>query len=1776
MKQLLERLLLLCSCWLFAGISSSSAQCSVNAGADASICSGNTITLGATSAVASGAAPFSFIWSANSSTFSISENPTVSPVTTTTYSVVMTDSDGCIATDEVVITVNQTPVANGGPDLDPCLNSSAIALPSGGIWSGSSLVSASGVFTPSQVGTHNLTYTLTANGCSASDQVTILVRPKPVVNAGADQNVCPGSAVQLSASATSANGAVTIFTWSGGQVSNSLSQNPTATPAITTTYSVTAVDVEGCNGNDQVTVFLQPASANAGSDISVCNSPSPVTLTGASPANGVWSGTGVTSAGVFTSPGVGNYTLTYTVTNNFGCSASDTRVVTVTASQTVNSGSDYTFCVNAPAFTLQPVTAGGTWTGSSLVTPSGVFTPTSAGVYTLTYTVGSGACAGSDQSVITVNDRPSVDAGANASACSGNSITLNGTATGGTAPYTITWSPAATLSSSNSLATIATPASNTVYVLTVTDAQGCSSTDNVTVSVQSGPVVNAGPDITLCDLPIVAQLGNYSPAGGTWSGSGILPNGNFTPTSTGTFMVTYSVVGSNGCTSSDNRLITVVPAGVVDAGPDRMACVNDASFQLNPVTQGGIWGGSSLVSANGIFTPSSAGVFNLTYTVNGGICVVTDQVQVTVYNAPVVTVNAPSVCPGGMFLLNAAVSGGSGTYTSYAWTNAQGAVVSNTAQHSSSASTSASFNVQVQDASGCVANASASVSMLPVPSVDAGPNVSLCPSQGATTLVGASPAGGQWSGSGITQGGVFSPSTVGDFVVNYCVTNASGCQACDQRTVQVYSPQQVSAGVDRSVCLNDVAIQLSDGANASGVWSGSGITNATLGTFAPMVAGVGSFMITLTVGSGPCAVSDQINVVVKALPNVNAGNDQNVCLDADPVSLNTATPAGGVWSGANIVTNNLGQSHFTSTQAVGNYTLTYTFANPITGCSASDAIQLNVVSKPVALFITETITCENSNVPLTNSSTGASSYLWDFNGEYTSTSATPSFAFDDYGSKYIRLKVTNTFGCEDQHQENTEVIEAPEADFDVSTSSGCEPLVVEFENDSDGDMLTYQWEFTATAASNTENPAFTFTTNGTTTNYLVALTVSNVCGSDTRYKSIEVKPVPVANFTAQQIGTSCSPMDVNFVNASTGEPTSVQWFFGDGAQSSSFNPGIHTYITEGQSSQLQARLILSNACGADTLMHALTVLPNLVNADFTINGTTGCEPFSAVVTNTGSGGTSCFYYVNGSLALNAMSGSTVLPTEGDYIIKQVATDGCGSDSVQKVVHVLSSPIVHILSDADHVCENTGASFHALGNAGVWSWSFGDGTGTQGVDVNHTFEADAIYTVTLIGETENGCSSQDQVDIVVQPKPNIAFELSTNAECTPMHTCIVNNTTDADTYHWDFGFQDGSSNEVSPCHTYLNGTNDVIHKTLLLTASNNYGCSDQEVYQVDIKPRPSGYFELDAYSSCHYPVQTSPEIVDPLTNSFAWSINGTITNFEQTPAFNFEFPGEYSIQLYSENEYGCADSSSRTFMVYPPVEAAFSQNVQTGCLDLSVEFTNTSENAAAFQWFFGDGETSAQPSPTHVYTDQGVFDVRLIATSEDGCRDTLNAYNTVETYERPTVDFTFTPEKTSIYFPEVQFTAISPDATEYTWNFGDGTGALVANPMHSFPHASQWPVTLTAENIYGCKTTVTKFVIIDNEFFVFVPNAFSPNNDGLNDVFGPVLEGKEFIERYDFYVYNRWGVQMFHTQDPDMPWLGNTGGGDEYVQNDAYMYRIVIKFVDNAKEKVLEGSVTMTR
>lgn len=941
-------------------------QPAVSGGNGSTICSGNSTTLQATGGT-------SYTWTpATGLSCTNCANPTASPVATTTYTVTGTDANGCTDTGTVTVTVNQTPLLNPGTNQSVC-NGASVQLQASGAatysWSPATGLSCTNCANPVANPATTTTYTVTgSNGlCSATGQVTVTVTSQPVINAGADQNICVGGNATLQASGAQS------YTWSPATgLSCTSCANPTASPTTTTTYTVTGIAAGGCSGSDQVTItIVAPPTVTAGADQQMCAGGS-VALQASGATTYSWSpATGLSCTNCANPTANPATTTTYTVTGSTtgGCFNTDPVTVTVNPLPTVSAGGNKSVCSGAGVVLQGTGATTYSWSPSTGLSctncASPTATPSATTVYTLNGTDANG-CSNSSQATVTVNPLPTITATNNQTICAGGSVALQA---GGGVSYS--WTPAAGLSCTNCANPTASPAATTTYTVTGMDANGCTNTKQVTVTVNPLPTANAGANQSICAGGSVQLIGtggttyNWTPATGLSCTNCSSPLAN--PATTTTY--TLTATSTSGCTDTAMVTVTVNALPTISVATPPNIC-NGASAQLTATGGSSYsWSPATGLSCTNCANPTASPSATTTYTVTGtGANGCTNTTQVTVTLHPPAAISAgpdASVCSGTP--ANLAATGG----TTYSWSPATGLSCTNCANPTANPATTTTYTVTGTNANGCTGTDQVTVNIGQLPTISAGADQVRCFGV-AANLQATGGATYTWSpATGLSCTSCASPVATPLSTTTYTVTgaNASGCTGTDQVTITVNPLPQVNAGADQGVCTGG-SVTLNAGGAGTYNWSpatGLSCTNCTTPTASPAATTV--YTLTGTDANG-CTNSDQVTVTINPLPTVNAGPDQEICggasasLQATGASTYNWTPA------ATLSCSNCPNPSATpATQTT--YTVTGTDAN---GCSNTDAVTVSIVPRvPTSVGPGDTL-CKGESAEL--SAAGGIGYEW--------------------------------------------------------------------------------------------------------------------------------------------------------------------------------------------------------------------------------------------------------------------------------------------------------------------------------------------------------------------------------------------------------------------------------------------------------------------------------------------------------------------------------------------------------------------------------------------------------------------------------------------------------------------------------------------------------------------------------------------------------------------------------------------------------------------------------
>lgn len=290
----------------------------------------------------------------------------------------------------------------------------------------------------------------------------------------------------------------------------------------------------------------------------------------------------------------------------------------------------------------------------------------------------------------------------------------------------------------------------------------------------------------------------------------------------------------------------------------------------------------------------------------------------------------------------------------------------------------------------------------------------------------------------------------------------------------------------------------------------------------------------------------------------------------------------------------------------------------------------------------------------------------------------------------------------------------------------------------------------------------------------------------------------------------------------------------------------------------------------------------------------------------------------------------------------------------------------------------------------------------------------------------------------------------------------------------------------------------------------------------------------------------------------WDFGDGNTSTVQNPVHTYQIPGNFPVSLTVTDINGCMITEIIPLPYFPaPSVIIVEPSEFLGCEPAEIFFNNLSvpiDSTYDIIWDFGDGNTSSAISPTHTYTEPGVYDVSIAVTSPIGCFAEDNFENYITILISPDAGFSFTPTSLNTFERTATFTDASENADRWFYQFGESGNSFEQNPVYVFPDTGIQVITQIVTNLNGCTDTAIQVVDVIPEVRYFLPNAFTPNYDDLNDEFLGVgiFDG---MRNFEMQIWNRWGELMFETSDPSEGWNGqkhNSGG--RISPNGVYVYR----------------------
>ncbi|MBN2681760.1 MAG: PKD domain-containing protein [Bacteroidales bacterium] len=1635
-------------------------------------------------------------------------------------------------------------------------------------------------------GSFTLVLTSTNNGtCNpAFDNILVTVEPSPMVFAGPNQIVCANNAA-VNLFGNVSNGASNGI-WTSSGTGMFLPSNtdlnaiyyPSEADTAAGFVTLTLTSTDGCETiSDNMNITINPGPyVNGNGDYFICFGDTLVDISGTisvGASTGIWTsmGTGyflpddelLTTSYIMSPDDLANggVELILTSTNNGNClPVSDNVQVSITTIPSVDAGPDQTICGNMTASISGSITDGagtGIWStpdGTGYFLPdatslNATYVPsdadTAAGQVNLVLTATDACEPNSDFLVLTILDGPYVNAGSDQIVCQdAPNVSLNGEislwAQPGqwTSSGTGTFTPNSFTLNATYNPSAADIAAGEVFLTLISTNNGIcdAGNDQIHITILPPPIANAGGNQTVCANNSTAINGSITGGSGlgiwTTSGDGSFLNSDSTiinqympgpsDISSGSVTLTLTSINNGGCFPAvDNAIITIQPAPSVNAGSDLFACSNNPTVNLSgsvTIATGGVWsslgGGWFFPDAgnlNAQFTASAADVANgsvslvLSSTGNGLCLPVSDTMRIVFTPSPVVNAGTDIyVCEG---TTTASLSGSvSGPTVTGVWsTLGSGSFFpSSTFLHST-------YNLSSADLSNgwvdLVLTSTGNGNCLPVtdtvrvivteiPAVNAGPDQVVCANNSATLLNGVvfgTPGTGQWSTPNGT--GSFSPSetsftttyypgindaALGDVIIIFTATDA--CVPVRDTLILTITPSPiVNAGPDQLICDNITSVQLNGTVSAGasqGLWT---TTNGT-GSFVPnanalnavynLSAGdIDNEIVTLVLTStnnGDCfPVSDTMRISFGVNPIAGFDFPAVVCLNAPTVFTNTSTISEGsiVFHQWNFGSNVYYTEDVTHTFTFpGIYDIQLTEYSNI-GCSDAITQQVTVLPPPVADFLYSP-DCADDLVAFTDNSTPAASWLWVFGNGNTSTSQTPiNQTYPMAGDYEVSLSITDANGCSAQKFDTITIFPRPTAA--MLLSGYCAGELLGF-NDmsviSDDTIISWTWDFGDGFTSNEQNPFHLYANEG---NYNLILEVSTANCTDADTQLIYINPIPVIDISPSATD-GCNYTNVVFTNNTTGA-SSYFWDFGDGVTSVVPSPN-HTFINNTNLEMVFPVTVVAispEGC-RDTLHIDITIHPSPVAA-ISSNSTPGCSPllvdfenFSAdadnYLWNFGDGNTSTEISPQ-----HTFINDTSFILYYNVVLTAYSAFGC-ADSINQFVTVFPNPDYDFTVTPDSSCNPSLVQLTTIPGEYSYEWIYGDGTSElAGANAWHMYSStslfDTTYTVELVTTTFFGCKDTVSHDLVIHPSPVANYSVDTLEGCTPLVVEITNNSFGANSYTWNYG--DGtSSTNSSPIfsHTFENpGLSPVSYNCQLIAESDN-GCTSVMTKTITVFPASHSGFYVSAEFGCS-PLEVHFTNSSMGTDAYNWYFGDGNSSTNTNPVHTFVNNGldaeTVNVLLVSSSIYGCKDTATFPITIYPKPDASFALAASSGCSPFNAVITNNSVGASSYYWDFGDGTNSTSVGPTFNHTYENL--TGLLQTVNIQLNVTNNfgcidqVLQTVNVFPEVMADFSVETEGCSPY--TVTFVNQSMGSVSYTWVFGDGNVSTSSGPTHTYVNNS---------------------------------------------------------------------------------------------------------------------------
>ncbi len=1725
-----------------------------------------------------GQSPFVYNW--NAGTYASQD---LVNINAGVYQLVLTDANNCVRTISVVLTDTPGPTTqiSGIPSTCGFSNGSTQVIVSGGTtpyyYSWSNIPASADSFAIQLAG--NKTYSVTVtddNGCSVVDSIFINNIAGPSVSNTSNGISCPYGTGYINLNLNGGT-APYNFNWNNGATDQNLSG------LVAGTYSVVVTDANGCQAmsirnitaappmnttvvsnnpscgtnNGNITVTLNSGIGpftyqwNSGETISSLNNINAglytVTVTDFNSCihtdSVILTSQGVPTIYTTTTPahcngndgsaslsvhgGVAPYQITWntgsndTLVNNL---SSGVYSVTVTDANNCSVISNLNIgTVNGPSVLLNVTDATCQQSNGNIqamVSSNSAYTllwsngstnenidSLNAGSYSVTVVDFSG-CSVSNTALIATSDVPVINVNSIPATCNTPNGSINAIISGGTAPYAVLWSTGSTLSHINNL-------NAGHYDVSVTDNAGCIATDSFEVTSVSLFNIQVSSTPEACNQQngsaLVTVNGTTAPYFYVWSNNAT--SQNISNVSSGTY--TVSVTDSIGCTTAQTVVVAttggpIITPSIVDATCNN----NNASISLS--VNGGAVPYSYQWSTNettNTLIGIGAGVYSVSV-IDANGCSNVSTIQINTSAAPILFTDSVAICKGATATLH--VSGA----LSYQWFNASGSLMGTGETLTILPMTTTSYTVIGTAPNGCLDTAIAQVTVNAIPTVTInGLNNAYCLNANDITL-SATPAGGVFSGTAI-NGNIFEASSLGagTYTITYAYTDTNGCSASIATDVTIHSLPAINATAGSpQICIGS-SVSLNAFGASTYTWSPfSSLSTSTGATVMASPTVATTYTVTGTDTNG-CTASNQVVVNVGSSIALSLSNNNPQLCIGNNTTLTASGATSYTWLPATGLSTTTGSSVTTSVTQTSTYTVVGTDTN---GCSGTSTVVVTVNPPPVITATNDTLICNGSNATLTAS--GAQTYTW-VNGinMYSGSTITVSPVSN---TSWVVIG-TDINGC--TSSATTQIIVAANPNVTATNGKVCEGQSTLL---SASGASTYSWAPNINLNTNTGNSVIATSTSSQT--YTIIGTSAEGC-TGVAYSVLTVDATPVVSFNGLNLNYCFNNAPVTL----TGNP-SGGIFNGTGMNGNLFFPqtaGVGGPYT------ITYSYTNNNGCSA-TDTQLVTVFANPIVSVSNASACLGTQ--TTLIAN----GASTYIWLP-AVGLNITTGNTVQATvftPTTYTVTGVSNNGCSAQAYSNIT-VNPNPQLNINNSSPEVCQGANVNLFVTG-ANTYEWS--PATGLSSITASqNTVSVLTSTTYTIIGMNTFGCKDTLIIPITVNAVPSVIAGPDT-AICFGQSVQLTAAATSSIVWSPSTSLDNATSNNptASPAQT----------TTYTVTTTGANGCTATDQVVVQIVSYPSVTINGGGIVCLGNSVNLS---ADGGTN-YTWVpetyLNtGTGESVISTPQEDITY------YVTAQNATGCVSTDSVKIKVKKPI-TVHTQPGANICEGSSYQLAAYG-TGITYIWTPALGlDNPYSPFPTATPTHTTTYTV----TTSDGVCFTASATAVVEVNPLPVI--TTDAQVIVVAGSETQLQANSnlPNAS-FEWTPAIGLSCVTcSNPLANPTHPTTYTVTVT--DSLGCRADAeVRLDFLCSEDGIYVPNAFTPNGDGKNDVFKIRGNGVNYITV--FRVYSRWGELMFETSDISQGWDGTFKGEPQFPA--VYVYYIE-GVCSNNQKIVKQGNVTLIR